>query len=154
MIYLLDVNAVLALHYDQHVHFARVRNWYAARGQQLGPRHFVLATCAITELGFVRIAGGKAGLARNVPRARLDLQNLKIKENLQFLCDDVPIESLSAWVRKPEHTTDGHLLKVAEAHRALLATLDTRIPGAELIVDVPESPWVVREPSMRYGSAA
>ncbi len=24
MIYLLDVNAVLALHYDQHVHFARV----------------------------------------------------------------------------------------------------------------------------------
>jgi hypothetical protein len=38
-----------------------------------------------------------------------------------------------AWANSPAQVTDGHLLQLAIAHGAVLATLDERIPGALLI---------------------
>jgi uncharacterized protein len=73
MMYLLDVNALLAYHYATHVHHARVRNWIYRQQDEIGRRNVTLATCAITELGFVRIAGQKAAaLAESVIAARAD----------------------------------------------------------------------------------
>lgn len=154
MIYLLDVNALLAFRYVEHVHHSRVTNWISRCQLEHGRANVTLATCAITELGFVRIAGGKSGLAESVVTARGDLQNFKAREKFMFLCDDLGAERLPAWVVKPAQTTDGHLLFLARANQAHLATLDERIPGAELITETLGAPWMVKEPAVRYGSVA
>jgi hypothetical protein len=56
---------------------------------------------------------------------------------LAFIPDDRDISHLPAWVKTSKQTTDGHLLQLAAANGAVLATLDERIPGAYLI---PRSP--------------
>jgi hypothetical protein len=47
-----------------------------------------------------------------------------------FLADGHDISHLPAWVKTPKQTTDGHLLQLASANAAVLATLDEKIPGA------------------------
>ena len=49
MIYLLDVNALVALGFVNHEFHARVVSWIRAQNSP------ALATCSITELGFVRV---------------------------------------------------------------------------------------------------
>jgi hypothetical protein len=49
------------------------------------------------------------------------------------LADAQDISQLPAWVKSGRQTTDGHLLQLANAHNAVLATLDSKIPGAFLI---------------------
>lgn len=52
MRYLLDVNALLALVLLEHEFHAPVASWVARLGAGGAPE---LATCSITELGFVRV---------------------------------------------------------------------------------------------------
>jgi toxin-antitoxin system PIN domain toxin len=47
---LLDVNALVALAWDSHVHHAAMRTWFAANAGR------GWATCPITESGFVRVS--------------------------------------------------------------------------------------------------
>lgn len=47
---LLDVNALVALAWDSHVHHARTREWFA------GNRGSGWATCPTTESGVVRVS--------------------------------------------------------------------------------------------------
>lgn len=49
MIYLLDVNVLVALGFVNHEFHARVSHWIQSA------RPLQLATCAITELGFIRV---------------------------------------------------------------------------------------------------
>ena len=62
---------------------------------------------------------------------------LEMKDNgaqpLTFLPDGNDISLLPVWVINAKQTTAGHLLQLAHAHGALLATLDEGIPGAYLI---------------------
>ncbi len=145
MMFLLDVNALLALQYPTHIHHARVRLWISQLHAERGEDHVVFATCPITELGFVRIASGKAGLAASVTVARLDLRNVKSSQNMVFIPADILTRDLPAWVRKSAQTTDGYLLALAKSHGAYLATLDRFIPGAVLIPDETSEPLMVRE---------
>jgi len=89
MMFLLDVSALLAMRYADHVHHARVDTWTSQLEAELGREHVVFATCPITELGFVRISGGKAGYAPSVDTARIDLRTLKSKQNMLFIPDDL-----------------------------------------------------------------
>jgi toxin-antitoxin system PIN domain toxin len=132
MTYLLDVNALLALGYTAHEHHERAEAWLLDRRQQVG---FSLATCALTELGFVRVAAGPAAYAVDLETAKAALIQLKTNPRVKFvfLNDDLGVERLPEWVRKPSQTTDGHLMALASAHGAKLATFDTAIPGAELM---------------------
>lgn len=151
MIYLLDVNALVAFGYAKHVHYPRVIDWLnTLRGNQ---RTWCLATGAITELGFVRVATGPAGLASSIEQACADLKQLKEDQRVTFLGDALGAEWLPAWVRKSKQTTDGHLVQLASAWGAVLATLDTGIPGALLIPNLPHVSGV-REPRLAYGVAA
>jgi predicted nucleic acid-binding protein len=69
MIHLLDVNVLLALHYTQHVHHSRALRWGRT---QLAEHEVRLASCSITELGFVRIASGpRRAVARGGARMAL-----------------------------------------------------------------------------------
>jgi predicted nucleic acid-binding protein len=91
-----------------------------------------LLTCSITELGFIRILAQTPHYAFNVDRARLVLTQLKQSVGLPFafIADDRDLSTLPAWVKTGRQTTDGHLLQLALAHGAELATLDQGIPGA------------------------
>ncbi len=154
MMFLLDVNALLAIQYPKHVHHERVTTWISAMHAERGPDNVAFATCPITELGFVRVGSGAAGLAVSVDTARADLRALKSKENMLFIPDDIPARDLPAWVQKPAHTTDGYLLALAKTHGGHLATLHRFIPGAVLIPDETSAPLVVREEGALTGWTA
>jgi len=124
--YLLDVNPLVALGLSHHEFHDRVAAWL--HGQHFPP----LATCSITELGFVRVLTQAPAYGFTVVQARRLLLRLKKSTivSLTFLPDDHDISHLPAWVKTPKQTTDGHLLQLASANASVLATLDEKIPGA------------------------
>jgi hypothetical protein len=129
MRYLLDVNALVALGVNHHEFHGRVAAW--VRAQEFPS----LATCSITELGFVRVLAQAPVYGFTVAQARTLLLRLKRAKAgpLTFIPDGHDISHLPAWVKTPKQTTDGHLVQLASANGAVLATLDERIPGAYLI---------------------
>jgi predicted nucleic acid-binding protein len=130
--YLLDVNALVALGVREHALFERVVAWV----QTLSASRDEFATCAVTELGFIRVltqAGAHYSLS--IAEAKAALQRLKASGEipLTFIADDQDASKLPAWVKTSRQTTDGHLAQLAESKNAQLATLDRGIPGALLI---------------------
>jgi uncharacterized protein len=129
MRYLLDVNALVALGFIQHEFHERVASW--VRAEQFPS----LATCSTTELGFVRVLSQAPAYGFTIAQARTLLLRLKKASplTLAFIPDDHDVSHLPAWVKSPKQTTDGHLVRLASAHSAVLATLDESIPGGYLI---------------------
>lgn len=132
MIYLLDVNTLLALVILEHEFHARVATWVQRIGAAGVPE---MATCSITELGFVRVLGQAQQYGSSVAQARELLLKVRNGDGIhwRFISDDRDISRLPKWVRTPKQTTDGHLAELARANGAVLATLDRRIPGAFVI---------------------
>jgi predicted nucleic acid-binding protein len=128
--YLLDVNLLVALGHTLHAHHARAENWLS----RVRPHAEALATCAITELGFVRVSV-QSGLQPDVSAALVALAKLKTSSPvpIQLWPDDLGAARLPKYVRKPAELTDGHLLELARAQGAQFVTLDGKIPGALLI---------------------
>ena len=129
MIYLLDVNALVALGFINHEFHDRVASWVQSRNSPS------LASCSITELGFVRVLAQAPAYGFTVAQARTLLLRLKAARaaRLTFIPDEHDVSHLPGWVRAPKQITDGHLGKLASANGALLATLDKNIPGSYLI---------------------
>jgi uncharacterized protein len=129
MIYLLDVNALVALGFMNHEFHARVALWIGST------RSHELASSSITELGFVRVLSQAPAYGFTVAQARSLLLRLKQARSypLLFLPDQQDISHLPSWVKAPKQITDGHLSKLAGARGAILATLDENIPGSYLI---------------------
>ena len=132
MRFLLDVNTLLALVVLGHEFHARVARWVERLGASGVSQ---LATCSITELGFVRVLGQAQQYGSSVAQARELLLKVKNSEGIRwiFIPDDRDISHLPRWVRTPKQTTDGHLAELARANQAVLATLDRRIPGGFVI---------------------
>jgi uncharacterized protein len=132
MRYLLDVNSLLALVVLEHEFHSRVASWVEGLGASGTPE---LATCSITELGFVRVLGQAQQYRSSIAQARELVLKVKNSGGIHwvFIPDDRDISHLPKWVRTPKQTTDGHLAGLAKANDAVLATLDRRIPGAYLI---------------------
>lgn len=132
MRYLLDVNTLLALVVLEHEFHGRVANWVRGLRASGVPE---LATCSITELGFVRVLGQAQQYGASVAQARELLLKVKNSDRMRwiFIPDDRDISHLPGWVRTPKQTTDGHLAELARANEATLATLDRRIPGGFVI---------------------
>jgi predicted nucleic acid-binding protein len=117
MRYLLDVSVLVAWGWSDHVDHARTAIWIAAARKQ---KTAELLTSAIPELGFVRVSVQRTEGRVTVEEASRTLAGM--------------LDSLGAChVFLPSQTTDAHLLGLAEAHRARLATLDAGIPGAFLV---------------------
>ena len=129
MKYLLDVNALVALGFANHEFHARVAAW--VRAQQFP----TLATCSITELGFIRVLAQAPAYGFTVAQARSLLLRLKEADvsRFTFIPDDHDVSHLPTWVKTPKQITDGHLAKLASANGGVLATLDGKVPGAYLI---------------------
>jgi hypothetical protein len=83
----------------------------------------------------VRVTAQAPDYGFTVEQAQTLLNSLKTKNKIRltFLIDSVDIAQLPAWVKTPKQTTDGHLMQLASANGAVLATLDKGIPGAYLI---------------------
>ncbi len=125
MKYLLDVNTLVALGFLQHEFHERVAAWVRT---VIAKGTLELATCPITELGFVRILVQAPQYGFAVSQARDLLQRLKAASALKFISDNHDISHLPGWVKTAKQTTDGHLAQLAKANDAILATLDSRIP--------------------------
>ena len=95
--YLLDVNALVALGFMQHEFHARVARWIRSG------RSVELASSSITELGFVRVLSQAPAYGLTVAQARSLLLRLKQARTypLEFLSDEVDISHLPSWVKSP-----------------------------------------------------
>jgi uncharacterized protein len=118
---LLDVNALVALVWDSHVHHARMRAWFAEHA------HRGWATCPLTESGFVRVSANPKALpsAIGVAAARAALVALRAHDTHRFLVDDVSLgdEDVPTIVGYRQ-VTDAHLLTLARRHGVRLVTFD------------------------------
>jgi len=133
MKYLLDVNALVAFGFFDHVFHEQLSRW--VRSIAAAQCDDELATCSITELGFVRILAQAPQYGLTVNEARLLLGRMKHEGNVKFsfVADNQDASQLPMWVQAPKQITDGHLVQLAKAGGAAFATLDRKIPGAFLI---------------------
>jgi uncharacterized protein len=121
---LLDVNALVALAWDSHVHHAPMRAWFVANSSA------GWATCPITESGFVRVSSNPKVLpsAIGVDAAREVLSALRARHGHRFLADDVSasdsdVPALAGY----RQVTDAHLLTLARRRGVRLVTFDASI---------------------------
>ncbi len=130
MKYLLDVNTLVALGVLEHEFHGRVAHWVNILASE---RALELATCSITELGFIRVLAQAPQYALTVSQARALLVRLKKGDVFTFIADHHDVTHLPGWVKTAKQTTDGHLAQLARANGGILATFDRRIPGAFLV---------------------
>jgi toxin-antitoxin system PIN domain toxin len=121
---LLDVNALVALAWDSHVHHVRMREWFAANAAQ------GWATCPLTESGFIRVSTNPKVLPHpiGVADARRVLAALQTAETHRFLVDDVSlIDDDVPPIVGHRQVTDAHLLMLARRRGVRLVTFDTAV---------------------------
>jgi predicted nucleic acid-binding protein len=117
VIYLLDVNMLIAAIWLDHQDHTEVEAWLHRKQT---------ATCPISELGFLRISSGDAFLFRADPDLCRDaLSEFVRKHRCRFIPDDLSPKRVAA--KSSTQFTDLYLAELAEKHRMKLATLDTRI---------------------------
>jgi len=132
MKYLLDVNGLVALGFLQHEFHERVASWVHTLASR---RDAELATCSITELGFIRVLAQAPQYGFTIANARILLLRLKTGNSpkFTFIPDDHDVSHIPSWVKTAKQTTVGHLVQLAKAKSSILTTLDEKIPGAFLI---------------------
>jgi uncharacterized protein len=121
---LLDVNALVALAWDSHVHHASIRAWFDAN------RAAGWATCPLTESGFVRVSSNPKVLPSpiGIDAARAVLTGLRAAEGHRFLTDDVSLsEDDVPAINGHRQVTDAHLLTLARRRGVRLVTFDAAI---------------------------
>jgi len=123
MKFLLDVNALIALKHTRSPHHQSCRRWAAKQGIDS------LATCALTDLGFIRVSMAAFGVS--LADAQKDLADLKGK--IAGFVEKCPSPFLPVDTPTAAKTTDAYLMQLAKAAGIQLATFDTGIAGAILI---------------------
>jgi len=126
---LLDVNVLLALSWPQHEHYRPASAWFTQHRDQ------GWATCALTELGFVRISSNRrfAPVPASTQTASAVLQQLKMAGEHHFL-NELPGEALKVLYAEAElkhaEVTDWYLAALAQHHGAQLVSFDRGIETA------------------------
>jgi toxin-antitoxin system PIN domain toxin len=118
---LLDVNALVALAWDSHVHHAAIRTWFATHGAK------GWTTCPITETGFVRVSSNPKVLPSpiSVEAARAVLSALRSAEGHRFVTDDVSLADADVpAISGHRQVTHAHLLTLARRRGERLVTFD------------------------------
>lgn len=121
---LLDLNILTALLWPAHEHHEAAHRWFGARRN----RHW--ATCAITELGLIRLITNPSFSrdALSPADALVLLASNLAHEHHDFWIEDLSVtEALDAVPRKLQghkQVTDAYLLALANHHNGALATFD------------------------------
>ena len=126
---LLDVNALIALLDEEHVHHQRIREWLAHEDNL--PHGF--ATCAITQLGLIRVMSSKGYFrSMSTQEAAAHLEQITRKGH-RYLGIPAPCEGSVRWkAATSAQSTDAVLLAAAAAHGCRLVTFDMGITLASV----------------------
>ena len=126
MVYLLDINVLLALTDPMHVHHEPAHRWFAEKGQQ------AWATCPLTQNGFIRIASHPNYPNRpgDFPAVLSILRQVCASPGHHFWAEDLSILDILEpdGIISHSQITDIYLLGLAVHKKGKLATLDQRIP--------------------------
>ena len=123
MKHLLDVNVLLAAIWQHHPDFARADAWLPGRQ---------VATCALSELGFLRVGAHKRALNADMAASRRLLDAFLQKHKAEFVPADLPVLKSSA--RTSDELTDRYLAELAASKGMKLATFDSGIKHAAVEV--------------------
>jgi len=121
---LLDVNALIALLDEEHVHHDAILEWLS-KAENI-PHGF--ATCAITQLGLIRVMSSK-GYFKPVPTHEAATQLGRItRKGHQYLGMPAPTSGAIRWKDvKSAASTDALLLSTAVSYDCRLVTFDSGI---------------------------
>jgi toxin-antitoxin system PIN domain toxin len=132
-VYLLDVNVLIALAWDDHAHHTRAHAWFA----QLARESF--ATYNVTQSGFVRLSLNPSVVHCQMGIADVfEMLESFTKHPNHIFCEDGALQmELPTWQRITGHTqvTDTNLLLIAHRNGRKFVTLDdgiqNRLQGEE-----------------------
>ena len=118
----MDVNVLLALSLDNHVHHLASAEWF-------DEADFEWATTPITEAGYVRLMTNSrmVGFSVSVPQAIDGLRDLRKEPGFRFLPDGTSLSEPVIDLRPMAGTkqvTDFHLVNLAAQNGMRLATFD------------------------------
>ncbi len=122
---LLDTNVLLALAWPNHQHHAQAHAWFATHAKD------GWATCAFTQLGFIRLSSNPAYTADAVSpqSAALLLQQWTRLKGHHFWASPAAHEpAIYTQAIGHQQVNDAWLIEVARRHSGRLLTLDTRLP--------------------------
>jgi uncharacterized protein len=126
---LLDTNVLLALAWPNHQHHAEAHAWFAAHAER------GWATCAFTQLGFVRLSANPAYTADAVsPRDAAALLREWTRLKSHHFWASPAADDPAIYVRSIGHqqVNDAWLVEVARHHKGRLVTLDSRLAAHAL----------------------
>ncbi len=126
--YLLDINVLIARADPAHPFHQRTRAWLTELATG------TLATCPLTENGFLRIFGhpNYPGGPGSPEAAREILKVIRLLPNHQFVPDSITFDDLAVFPSlagsTSRHLTDLYLLALAGKHGLKFASFDRKIP--------------------------
>ena len=120
MTFLLDVNVLMALLWENHEHHQVARAWLR------GVTHF--ATCPVSQLGFARVSSHPSlGYSMSPDQAFSVLRAFLADARHHFVSDDLSCEDRvvrTDVMTGANQITDHYLVALARHHRFTLATFD------------------------------
>lgn len=121
---LVDTNVLLALAWPNHQHHAQAHGWFAAQATK------GWATCAFTQLGFIRLSSNPAYTASAVSpqeAATLLRQWTRLKSHRFWASPAADDPALYACAIGHQQVNDAWLVEVARRNSGRLVTLDRRL---------------------------
>ncbi len=121
---LLDTNLLLALAWPNHQFHAQAHQWFAAHAKR------GWATCAFTQLGFIRLSSNPAYSPEAVsPQEAAALLQQWTKHKAHNFWNSVAADLPAIYLRALGHqqVNDAWLVEVARRNKGTLVTLDTRL---------------------------
>jgi toxin-antitoxin system PIN domain toxin len=124
---LLDLNILTALLWPAHEHHEAAHHWFGAR------RKARWATCALTQLGLIRLVSNPS-FSRDAlsPADAVLLLSANLADaNHEFWVEDLSVpaavEAVPRKLQGHQQVTDAYLLALARHHNGVLATFDRGI---------------------------
>jgi toxin-antitoxin system PIN domain toxin len=126
---LLDVNVLLALAWPNH-------QFHVAALRALQSRRSRWATCALTQLGFIRLSSNPAAIpTAKGPGEAAALLEAMVADPLHVYLESLPCpvakgcREAFARILGSRQVTDAYLLTLARRNRAIFVTFDTKLEG-------------------------
>jgi uncharacterized protein len=123
--FLIDINVLIALTDEGHVHHTMARDWFDTSGNR------DWGVCAFTEAGFLRVAANPRIGSLSVQEASWALDKLSERAGYRFWPMvkgwSALVEPFRERVHGHQQITDAYLLGLAVAEGGVLVTLDKAI---------------------------
>jgi toxin-antitoxin system PIN domain toxin len=120
---LLDTNVLLALTWPNHQHHAEAHKWFSAQSG------YGWATCAVTQLGFIRLSANPAYTPAPVspPEAASLLERLLRHKSHRFWpSPSAATPGIYSRTLGHQQINDAYLVELARHQRGRFVTFDTR----------------------------